>query len=74
MLLATSDALKRFSRGDRVADPVGFYPNPDPTFEKKLDPDPTKEKIWDPDQLLFFSIDINVNIIDTVILFQTFCQ
>ena len=29
-----------------VANPVGFYPDPDPTFEKrKSDPDPTFEKI-----------------------------
>ena len=28
----------------RVSDPGGFYPHPDPTFEKKVDTDPTSEK------------------------------
>ena len=38
--------------GTRVADPDGFYPDPNPTFEGKK-PDPTFEKIkLDPDHSL----------------------
>ena len=36
----------------RVADPVGFYPDPDLTFKKKPDLDPNFVKKLNPDPIL----------------------
>ena len=42
----------------RVAEPVGEYPDLDPTSEKNSDPDPTLKKISDPDPNLDSGSDI----------------
>ena len=60
-------------------DPVGFYLDPDPAFEKKSDPDPTFEKTrilpsfyQEILSKFIFSFDIKVNEIDNLIVIFNF--
>ena len=66
----------------RVLDPGGRWPDPDPT-RKKPDPDPTFDKNWFKIlnnfsfykiELLLFSFDMEVNIIDILLLYYNFGQ
>ena len=62
----------------RFADPVEFYPDPDTTFEEKTpNPNPiVNNKKWilsiPNSDLLLFSCDIKVIIIDMLVLYYSF--